>query len=251
MHTLSAFYAAATADPSVDAQVNAVNDQYVQVRAGRYQFMQDRIVLGALAGVLNGSRVFYDYPSALRITTPVIDPIDADGIGGNLPAMVWYGTRGLVLPRQEDIGIFQSRAGGGAADVAVFLFTTPQFTPAGSGMITTIRGTSNSTGGAGAWALGTITLDRPLPKGRYEVVGMRVTGANVAAARLVFPGGGERPGCIANVAPTAYVAPFTRFGAAGRYGFFDNYLLPQIECIGTGAMAAQAVSLDIIAQVGG
>lgn len=246
MHTLSAFYTAAVASAAVDTVINALSDQVVQTRAGRYQFREKRKILAAHAAIGDGTVLKLDYPSALKVCTPIIDPLDADGVGGSLPAMVFYGDRGLVLPEAEDIGCLASRAVVAAADCFVGLWTTSQFTPARQGPTWTIRGTAAIVAATGVWGLGTITLDRPLPKGRYEVVGMRVTGANVLYARLSFYGQIQRPGTIANVTPNAYILPYFRNGFMGKYGEFDNYLLPQLEIVGIGATAAQAISLDIV-----
>jgi hypothetical protein len=110
----------------------------------------------------------------------------------------------------------------------------------------TIRCTANSTGAAGGWRLGTLVPDQALPNGQYHVIGMRVTGANCLAARLNIPGESERPGVLCNVDATSWVYPSNRFGFAGSMGRFTNTNLPQVEVLGTGAVAAQVVSLDLI-----
>lgn len=247
MHTVSAYYAAALATPSTDAVIPAVPDQMINVIDQRYQFPQNREILMAFGAVPNGTALRLSSPSYNRGLQPVIDPIDADVTpGGALPAVCMYDRRGPVIPRLENFGPLASRTGGVAADVFCFLWHTPNFTPAPSGQVYTIRGTCNCTGAAGGWRLGSWVPDQSLPNGRYAVIGGRITGAAVLAARLVFPGQFERPGMLGNVDPTAWIYPAFRFGSGGKWGEFINTNLPQVEAFGTGAMAAQVMSLDLV-----
>lgn len=246
MHQLTAYYAS-IANNSTDALVAAIADQTTNIVSSRYQFQQNRQIFQMFASVPNGTAVRLDAPSFNRLVRPVIDPIDADAtLGGNLPGMCDCGEDGPVIPKLENMGPLVTRAGAAATDCAILLWHRSQFVPKPPGKITTVRGTANCTGAAGAWALGQITFDQALPNGLYSVVGMRVTGANVLASRLSFMGQVDRPGCYANIDATAWSFPAFRFGRVGQFGTFTNTNPPQIECLAFGAIAAQVVSLDLV-----
>lgn len=246
MHTLSAFYASVALN-TTDGVLAAIADQTVNVIDSRYQFQENRKLLRSFAGVPNGTAVRLSSPTWNRNFQPVIDPIDADAtLGGNLPPVVDYAGRGPTIPRLENMGPLVTRAGAGAADCCVLLWHTRNFIPAPPGEAVTIRCTANCTGAAGGWRLGTLVPDQALPNGNYTVVGMRVTGANVLASRLVLIGGSERPGVLANVDASSWIYPSLRFGLGGEMGRFSNTNLPQVECLGYGAIAAQVVSLDLL-----
>lgn len=245
MHHLSA-YASSIANGASNAQINAIADQCFASRNNRYQFPMDRRLIQAAAFVPDGTSVKLDYPSAFQVSQPDIDPIDGDAVGGSLPPVYVPGQRGLVIPRTEDVGVVCSRAGAGATACYALLWTTSQWRAAPPGDIISVRATAAATGAADAWQLAAITLDSSLPAGNYAVIGARVTGANVLAARFVFVGQVERPGVLANVAPTGNVFQDQRYGRSGLFGVFQNLQPPQIECLGFGAVAAQVITLDLI-----
>lgn len=247
MHHLSAFWNTGQAINTTDTIVVAVPDQAVNVISSRYQFQVSRRIIRAFAGIPDGSVCRLDAPSFNRFVRPIIDPIDADAtLGGNLPAVYDCGLTGPMIPKLENFAPLATRAGAGVADVAVGIWSTANYQDAPQGTITTVRGTSNSTGAKGIWNLGQVTFDQALPNAAYWVVGMRVTGANCLFARLVFPNQVDRPGCMCNVDPTAYISPSFRFGSGGLFGQFTNTNPPQIEVLGTGAVAVQALSMDLI-----
>lgn len=246
MHHLSC-YAANVANGVTDSILPAVADQAINVIDQRYQFPQTREILRAFAAVPDGTAVRLSSPSYNRGLQPVIDPIDADATpGGDLPAVVDYVRRGPDIPRLENFGPLVTRGGAGAADCFLALWHTAAFQPAPPGKVITVRGTANCTGASLGWRLGSWTPDQSLPNGRYTVVGMRITGANCLLGRLVFTGQSDRPGVICNVSPSAWVFPAFRYGFGGLFGTFVNTTLPQLEIMGTGAVAAQVVSLDLI-----
>jgi hypothetical protein len=247
MHSLTAFYANLAAG-ATSALVSLVSDQTVQSRSGRAQFSNGRKITHAYAGVADGTRVAFDYPSVNRIAPPVIAPVDGDGPGGNLPAQIAYGQRGLTLPATEDIGILATRGGAGATDAVVALWTTPSFVPAPAGEVWTVQATSALAGAAWTWVNADTALVNPLPAGTYAIIGARVVGANCLLARFIFPGQVERPGVIANVASTAYQLPWFRMGAAGLFGTFNNYLLPKVEALFVAAAGAVTIEFDIVPQ---
>lgn len=247
MHSLQAFWGTAVATPVTDSVLPAIADQMLNVYNNTYQFLATRTLMKAFAGVPNGTAVRLNAPSFAKGFQPTVDPIDGDTtLGGNLPPICDYMGRGPDIPKLENFGPLITRSGGVAADCIVLIWTTPAFVPAPPGKAFTIRMISNCTGAKGAWTLGTLTPDQNLPNGRYCCIGARIEGANVLAGRLVFTGQTERPGVLANVDQTSWVYPSFRFGYGGKFGDFINTNIPQIECIGSGAMASQIVYLDCL-----
>jgi hypothetical protein len=114
-----------------------------------------------------------------------------------------------------------------------------------SGNIFTIRATSAITLSSGIWVNGNLTFNQVLPAGRYAVVGMRVRGANLVAARLVFPAQFHRPGVLA-VASIGNVDPYwPRFGRMGSFGEFENTVPPTLDALGV-TDTVQTLLLDLI-----
>lgn len=246
MHTLTAYYGSIV-NNAVDALVPAIPDQIGTIFDSRYTFTEPRQLIQAFAGIPNGTAARIDAPSFNNYIRPVIAPIDADAtLGGNLPPLVQYNGRGLDLPRGENIGPLVTRAGAAAADCAILLWQTTGFRPAPSGKCVTVRATSANTGASGGWRLSTLTFDQALPNGMHAVIGMTISGPNVLAGRLVFPGQVMRPGVLANVDQSSWVYPSLRFGSAGLFGSFNNLNPPQIELLGFGAMTTQVIYLDLV-----
>lgn len=114
------------------------------------------------------------------------------------------------------------------------------------GQIIPIKATATITAGNLVWGAGTFTLTTGLPAGLYDVVGMDVIGANLVAARLVFPQGGMKPGVLAR--PTSAIIPHEQFrrGRMGVMGSFDTYAMPGIELFGSAAPTTQTIYMDVI-----
>jgi len=247
MHTLSVYYGVGVAQNTTDFALPAVADQVIAIVNNCYQFITTRNIIKAAAFIPNGTICRLSSPTYNRGFQPTVDPINPTAAPpGNLPAVCEYLGRGPDIPKLENFQPLTTRTGAAIADVSVGIWSTPNFTPAPPGKCYTIRGTANATGALGGWRLGQIVFDQNLPYDTYKCVGLRVDGANCLYARLVFPGQYERPGCIANLDETSWVYPDFRFGRGGLYGTFTNIALPQLEVLGTGAVAAQSVYLDLI-----
>jgi hypothetical protein len=91
-----------------------------------------------------------------------------------------------------------------------------------------------------------LTFDQTLPSGIYQIQGMNAFGANLLGARLIFTGGGWRPGVLAM--QTLSSVPRQEFtdGSFGVFGEFDSVTIPQLEIFAEGANAAQEGFLDVV-----
>lgn len=114
------------------------------------------------------------------------------------------------------------------------------------GGIFTVRATNGSTLVAGVWTNGALTFIEDLPRGRYQVVGMRARSAGLVAARLSFVGGRWRPGCLGTDAQDDIEHPMFRYGGLGVWGEFDDLEPPTVDFLSVSADTAQDVYLDLI-----
>jgi len=114
-----------------------------------------------------------------------------------------------------------------------------------TGRIRTIRATGAATLAAGTWVNTALTFPVSLKAGKYQVVGLRVLGANLVAARLFFPGTAWRPGAPAVNDEPDYGNDLFRNGNMGVWGEFAHSSPPTMDCLGV-TDTAQEVFLDVI-----
>ena len=99
---------------------------------------------------------------------------------------------------------------------------------------------------AGAWNNRALTFDEDLPRGRYQLVGMRPESAGLVAARAVFVGGGWRPGALGcNVIEDLQSNVF-RYGNMGILGEFEDIEPPTIDFLSVSADTLLYCYLDLI-----
>ena len=98
-----------------------------------------------------------------------------------------------------------------------------------------------------SWVSGAITFDQTLPVGKYDIVGMRVTGSGLVVARLIFIGSSAitRPGVPCTDSNARPNFPNFRMGNNGLFGTFDTSTPPSIEVFG-GSSSSQSIVFDLI-----
>lgn len=99
---------------------------------------------------------------------------------------------------------------------------------------------------ATGWTNVPLTFDEDLPRGRYQVVGMRARSAGMVAARIVFVGGRWRPGVLGVDAQDDLEHPMFRGGQLGVFGEFEDIDTPSVDCIAISADAAEDFVFDLI-----
>lgn len=114
------------------------------------------------------------------------------------------------------------------------------------GAIFTIRATSSTALTANVWSNVAITFQEDLPRGRYQVVGLRGESASLIACRLVFPEGGWRPGVLGADAVDDLQHEMFRYGGLGVYGEFEDTTPPTVDCLADLADATQEFYFDLI-----
>lgn len=173
------------------------------------------------------------------------EPIVAAAIMPNSPLKIMHANGPIPVKETEGINMaIQSDPAAAVQHWGLIWFADGKRVPV-DGQIYTIRFTGAAALAAGAWVNTNVTFLQNLPVGSYQVVGMRVRGANLVAARLVFQGGYWRPGCP-GVSTLAQVdIPEFRFGGLGVWGVFDNTTPPTMDCLGI-TDTSQIGEMDII-----
>jgi len=182
-------------------------------------------------------------PSLRSILNFDISPIVNGLVFGSLPRLNRLWTTPLQLQALEPLNVFIQN-GANVMNRAFLWLADKAMTPV-TGKVFTVRATAAASLVTATWVNSTLTFGQTLPAGHYQVVGMRVWGANAVAARLFFVGGSWRPGvpCL-NAEDNNEWSDF-RFGNIGIFGEFDNTTPPSIDVMGV-TDSAQTVFLDLI-----
>jgi len=115
-----------------------------------------------------------------------------------------------------------------------------------TGSIFTVRATSATAAVAGAWTNVALTFDEDLPRGRYQLVGLRPESTGMVAARAVLVGVGPRPGALGCDLVGDSQHPMFRYGGLGVWGEFEDIEPPTMDVLAVSADAAQVFYLDLI-----
>lgn len=203
-------------------------------------------IRAATAGGLNASRSRINTPNVRAVGLPYIAPLQTGISAQSPPNIADFGIRGPRPAAADEISVEATHTDVAAQIQFALMWLAlgrREWTP---GDKYRIRGTAAITGVVGAWANGAITLDQNLPAGIYQIQGMDAFGTNLLGARLIFPGGGWRPGCFARNAVASVPDPIFTDGRLGVYGEFDTVAIPQLEIYVEAANTAQEVYFDIV-----
>lgn len=213
--------------------------------SGAFLFQESLPIRAGVAGGVNASRSRINTPNVRQVGLPYIAPIST-GITNPSPLNVAdFGDRGPTPSAADEVSIEATHTDAGAQIQWAGLWVKRDKKPWTPGDRYRVRGTATITGVVGSWASGAITLDQNLPAGIYEIQGMDAFGTNLLLARLIFTGGGFRPGCAARNTVANVPNPLFTDGRLGVYGQFDTVALPQLEIYVEAANSAQEVYLDI------
>ena len=251
MFTTVAFYESVDQAAAYVA-LNAVPDQHVRVVGDDIQIPTLSNVVAIAAGVETAAanRARLVSPS-LRVRsnfqiTPTngqaaaaVEPNDAHNVVDLRTSPL-----ALVVGEQLNVEAFANPAAAQVQWGVVWLADGP-IVPI-NGAIFTVRTTSATALVAGTWTNVAITFDEDLPRGRYQLVGMRPVSAGIIAARAVFVGGSARPGVLGCDAVTDYGHEMWRLGQMGVFGEFEDVEPPTMDALAVSADATQEYWLDLI-----
>jgi hypothetical protein len=245
MHHLLAYTASVSAG-ATNADVPGVFDGYASLQNGHYLLPKPLKLLAAYASgtTITGAQV--NAPTLRDITLPQIQPLQVGTAPTSLAPMSIYPPGMFDIKATDELALNTSNAAGGAERHIGGYIVGDGSMNIDQGKIITVVATASITAGNLVWGAGSFTLTTGLPVGRYSVVGLDVVGANLMFARLVFPEGGPKPGCLARQALNITPKPEFRLGELGTWGYFDTVSLPGIELFGSAAPTTQTIFIDVI-----
>lgn len=246
MFHLGAFRAASVASPGLQT-IAAVREEMFFTNGPDFRVPEGLPHLIGAAALLNaatGLRAQLQSPSLRVLANLDIEPLVNALVFGSPPEQAFHPDSPNPLTPDEALNFaVVETAGAIVCHGLIFLADGPQQPVTGN--IFTVQATGASALAAGAWVNSNLTFAQVLPAGTYQVVGMRARGANLVAARLVFPEQVARPGVLA-VNAIGDLDPWTaRYGRTGVFGEFPHTNPPTIDCLGT-VDGAQTVLLDLI-----
>lgn len=223
--------------------VNA-NNRFIIPAAGSGRGSVNRIMAAYAQGTtMTVARV--NNPTLRAIGLPSVPNIQPALVVGSAFNIAMFGAQGPNLPIADEFGLEADAAGIEVqtgfiwlTDGTMNIDPRPIFSLQFSATITTVANT---------WTAGTLTMTQGLPVGTYQVVGMDVIGATQIGARLVFPNGGPRPGCLSRASSAIFSQNQFRLGNVGNWGEFSSYAQPQIELFNSASGSVTVTGqLDLI-----
>lgn len=228
------------------AAITRVSDQQIADNGTSFLSPEMASIRFAAAGGTNISRSRINTAAMREVSLPEIAPLN-NALTIPSPAnLADFGSVGVRPNRGDAVGVDAIHTDAGAQVMyALLWWSFGRWNPPG-GKEYRVRFSSAITAVVGSWAGGSITFDQNLPGGKYVVTGMDIFGTNLLAARIVFPGGGYRPGVMARNAITGVPRPEFTNGSLGAFGEFDALAIPQIEVYAEAANTAQVGYLDLV-----
>jgi len=185
-------------------------------------------------------------PSLRRTCNIDVDRADLADEPGSPPNVHDLFANPTPLEGGEAINTQMAEDAAGASRVnALLWFSNGPIAPV-TGAMFTVRATSPTTLVANAWTNGALTFSQTLPRGTYQIVGMRAQSTGLRAARLVIPGFSWRPGVTGTDADSDIDAQVFRLGEAGVFGEFVHDAPPTVDFFSASADTAEVVHLDLI-----
>lgn len=235
--------AGAVASPTA---VGGIQDNYAALSASSNYTLPEplRLFMGwALSATVTLARV--NTPSLRNIQQPAITPVQQSATPLSLVPFIAWGPTGPMIPAADELGVDMDAGAAEQQHAGLWMHDgNMNFNP---GSIITAHATAAITGTANIWNAGTFAFDQTLPAGRYQVIGMDIVGTRVVAARLIFPAGNKRPGCMGRTALTVLPNVIFRAGRLGAWGEFTNTAPPSLEILPTGgAGVTQSLFLDLV-----
>lgn len=185
-------------------------------------------------------------PSLKRISLPRIAHFDVGAIAPANPNYENIEKFPWSIGMSESWNFQSDNSNAGAQNHMVLAFLQDSYTPIPPGPSWTFFGTAAVVSANRTWASGQITWEDSYVNALYAVIGLRVVGVNVFAARLVPSQAGPRPGCIGQTIENTVDRSITWDGRFGQLFTFRPPQFPAIEILGNGATAAQRVYVQVV-----
>ena len=233
--------------------IAAVADQHVRIVGDDIQIptLNQIVAVAVLAENAVAPRARLVSPSLRVLSRIMLSPVNVTTAAAVIPASPQRvidrrsSPLALVIGEQLNLEIIANPAVAQRQGGIVWLADGPIVELAGK--IFTVRATSATAAVVGAWTNVAVTFDEDLPRGRYQLVGMKALSSGMIAARAVFVGGqGWRPGVLGNTNVNDLESPIFRHGGMGVFGEFEDIEPPTMDVHATTADATQEFYLDLI-----
>lgn len=251
-------YNASLGAAASNADVAAVSDPNFSTRNGHFILTEPYALLAAYYNALTVTTARLNVPTINGVGRHLIEPVSQSASIVSRQYIQDMRDYPLALPMNEEIALEGSNGAAGAEVSTGILFIGSQGwnrnLPRGI-LRLLIRATASPTGLLNNWSNdANITFSDNLKGGWYSVVGLRVQGAAVIAARLNFKNGnvvnGRKllPGCPGQQAVGDFPNPLF-MGGMGVYGSFHSFEPPAIAVFTSAAGAVTCeIRLDVIYQ---
>lgn len=244
LHTLA--YSKST-DATADVDITPVQDDIISIVNSHFFPQKDYQLLAAAAIATTILRAKIVTPTLRQISPPFIRPVTHSNLPITLMGLADYRHDPLTLKGLEEIQVqaTQSAAGPTQTNIVLFINDTPMAPPP-QGNIITMRGTATNILTANVWTSLAMTWADFLPAGNYACIGLQVQSATGIAARMIFEGQVNRPGCIAQTNVWDNPHPMFRLGNLGVFGYFNANRMPTIQVLANVADTSEEVYLDLV-----
>lgn len=218
---------------------NNQNNQFVMPQ-------QVQLIAVHLAGA-NVGRGQINSPSLRTVGLPDIYPVTLSVAVPNLPQLDFFYGTGPIIPKGDPLEIDSSNSLNAADTQYALAWVADGNRNVAPGQSVKIRATSPGVAaGTFNWQPQALTLSTQLPYGTWAVTGLVCTAANLNAGRLIFVGGGWRPGCLAGNGFGGYPNQLFTSGLLGEYGRFESNAQPSAEVFALGATGVINWYLDLV-----
>jgi len=233
--------------------IAALADQHVSIAGDdiRVPELNNIVAVAGLVDTVVAGQARLVSPTLRRKSNLYLAPLNGQSDAAQEPdspqKVIDMRSRPIALITGEDLTcqILSNPAAAQDQSVIVWLADGP-ITPV-DGAIFTTRVTGTATLTVNIWHNAAITFAENLPRGRYQIVGMRAESAGLVAARVVFVGGtGWRPGVLGCDLVGDLQSEIFRNGNFGVFGEFEDTDPPTIDFLSVVADTAEVLYLDLI-----
>lgn len=240
-------YRGSVAAGAINTLIPGVNDQILAKDANGNFLAPSGSTIGlAATGGTTISRTRINTPALREIALPYIAPLNNGLTIPSPPNLAYYADAGPQPRTADPVELDASSGDAGAQTYYGLLWWFFGRREQSPGKEYRCRFTSTITASAGTWQNGAITLDQVLPAAVYQIVGMDLFGTNLIGGRLIFAGGGWRPGVLARNAVSNVPHQIFLGGQLGVFGEFNSVAMPQLEIYAEGANTAQEGYFDLV-----
>lgn len=244
MHLLA--YTIASAGGLTNQDVPGMTDTFASLQNNHYILQNDWLVKWMYGLGANLTQMRLNTPYLRQFSQSYAGVVDASATVTSLPAVAWMWAQLPKIKAIDETAVEMTDTAGAGQLFGLLGICRQVQNTVPPGPMFTVLATASITLGNKVWGAGTFAFQAALPAGRYSVVGMDVEGANLVAARLIFPDGGPRPGVVARNAFTNKPDPLFKGGQLGEFGQFESTAQPLIELLGTAAPTTQSIWLDLV-----